>query len=83
MVAPLKIRHKPSLERRLPEVVSRISILLYDNYLLQVLQELPEVHMVTIILTSLRKYARNMAAKFTADEGLLELFNGQISDKNR
>ena len=39
--------------------------------------------MVTIILTSLRKYARNMAAKFTADEELLELFNGQISDKNR
>ena len=39
--------------------------------------------MVTTISTSLRKYARNMTAKFTTDEGLLELFKGQISDKNR
>ena len=52
------------------------------NYLLQVLQEfsrLTEVDMVTTISISLRKYARNMAAKCTTDEGLHELFKGQIS----
>ena len=38
--------------------------------------------MVTTITTSLRKYAQNMAAKFTKDEELLELLKGQI-DKNK
>ena len=65
------------------EVVNRISVLPYDNYLLQVLQELTEEDMVTTISTSLKKYAQNLAAKITTDEGLLELFKGQISDKNR
>ena len=65
------------------EVVNRISVLPYDNYLIQVLQELTEEDMVTTISTSIRKYAQNLAAKITIDEELLELFKVQMSDKNR
>ena len=51
--------------------------------ILQILEKLTEVNMVTTISTSLRKYAQNMAAKLTTVEWLLELFKGQISDKIR